>query len=182
MSRPALLGLVALLLFTGGGVTVSMARPAGASKQHPSGQSDWELAYWRQRHLADDLQARLTRRVLEVRALRRTLAHKQSSLEALRLTSVVYHVPFDLLYRRASCESTGDRPASPPSERTLDARARNASPVWNGEHATGLLQFLPSTFASTPFAGMDIYSPYANALAAGWMIGVAGRSNEWACR
>lgn len=115
---------------------------------------------------------------VENRGLRRTLLHRPSSLEALRLASIVYHVPFSTLYRRASCESTGSSPAQPPSERTLDAHADNAN-----SSASGLLQFLfPSTWRSTPFARESVWSPYANALAAAWMMGPAGRGGEWVCQ
>jgi hypothetical protein len=47
--------------------------------------------------------------------------------------------------------------------------------------ASGLYQFLTSTFASTPYgrAGMSIWSPCASSLAAGWMH-ENGRGGEWA--
>jgi hypothetical protein len=47
--------------------------------------------------------------------------------------------------------------------------------------ASGLYQFLTSTFASTPYgaAGMSIWSPCAQSLAAGWMH-ENGRGGEWA--
>jgi len=124
---------------------------------------------------ADDLQHRLTRRVLEARSLHRALRARQSSLEAIRLASIVYHVDFHLLYRRASCESMGMAPASPASERTLNRYAKNPTST-----ASGLFQFLTSTWASTPYAGESIWSPYANALAAAWMVSV-GRGGEWVC-
>jgi hypothetical protein len=137
----------------------------------------WAGRARRLRRSRDDLQARLGERVRQVRRLRRALVHKPSSLEALRLAAIAYKLPFELLYRRASCESMGSPPASPASERTLYALARNPS-----SSAKGLLQFLDSTWASTPYAAESVYSPYANALAAGWMIGVAGRGDEWDCR
>jgi hypothetical protein len=56
--------------------------------------------------------------------------------------------------------------------------ARNRTAVWNGEHATGLYQFLPSTFRSTPYGHLDIYSPYVQSMAAGWMF-AHGRAREW---
>ena len=70
------------------------------------------------------------------------------------------------LWRRAGCETGG----------TYLASARNDS-----SGATGLYQFLLSTWKSTPYAKFPRTNPYANALAAGWMIG-AGRGNEWTCR
>jgi len=46
--------------------------------------------------------------------------------------------------------------------------------------ATGLFQFLPSTWASTPYADDDIFNPALNAQAAAWMW-THGRRNEWEC-
>ena len=45
----------------------------------------------------------------------------------------------------------------------------------------GLFQFVPSTWASTPYANEDIFDAYASANAAGWMWSV-GRRNEWVCQ
>jgi hypothetical protein len=47
--------------------------------------------------------------------------------------------------------------------------------------ASGLYQFLTSTFASTPYgkAGFSIWDPCASSLAAGWMH-QNGRGREWA--
>jgi hypothetical protein len=47
--------------------------------------------------------------------------------------------------------------------------------------ASGLFQFLPSTWATTPYADQDVFDPVANANAAGWMWSV-GRRGEWACQ
>jgi hypothetical protein len=50
----------------------------------------------------------------------------------------------------------------------------------NGTHF-GLFQFLPSTFATTPYATRgSVWSPKWNSLAAAWMQRV-GRGGEWAC-
>lgn len=46
--------------------------------------------------------------------------------------------------------------------------------------ASGLFQFLPGTWATTPFAGQDIFDPVASANAAAWMWSV-GRRGEWVC-
>ncbi|MGI8642693.1 MAG: SH3 domain-containing protein, partial [Thermomicrobiales bacterium] len=45
----------------------------------------------------------------------------------------------------------------------------------------GLFQFIPSTWASTPYAAYDIFDPWASANAAGWMWSV-GRRGEWTCQ
>lgn len=47
--------------------------------------------------------------------------------------------------------------------------------------ASGLFQFMPSTWASTPYADQDIFDAWASANAAGWMWSV-GRRNEWECQ
>ena len=46
---------------------------------------------------------------------------------------------------------------------------------------SGLFQFRPGTWATTPYASQDIFDPVANANAAAWMWSV-GRRNEWACQ
>lgn len=63
-------------------------------------------------------------------------------------------------------------------ESNLDSRAVNSS-----SGASGLFQFMPSTFAFTPNgkAGQDIFDPVANADAAGWMW-ANGMRNHWACQ
>ncbi len=60
-------------------------------------------------------------------------------------------------------------------ESVLDPNAVNPAGSY------GLFQFVPSTWASTPFAGEDIFDAYASANAAGWMWSV-GRRNEWVCQ
>jgi uncharacterized protein YraI len=47
--------------------------------------------------------------------------------------------------------------------------------------ASGLFQFLPGTWATTPYADQYILDPWANANAAAWMWSV-GRRGEWVCQ
>lgn len=75
-----------------------------------------------------------------------------------------YGQPREDMLRVARCESV------------LDPSAVN--PYSN---ASGLFQFLPSTWATTPYADQDIFDAEANANAAGWMWSV-GRRNEWVCQ
>lgn len=101
----------------------------------------------------------------EIRRARAALAGRADPVgEALTLAAIVYGVPRAELDRVAWCESR-HRPY-----------ARNGS-----SGASGLLQFLPSTWASTPFAGLSPFSPYANALAAGWLHARSGWG-PWSCR
>lgn len=79
-----------------------------------------------------------------------------------------YRVSRSLLHRLSWCESRHNR------------FARNPEPVGT-EHALGLMQFLPSTWATTPYRARYIFSAHYQALAAAWMISV-GRLSEWACR
>jgi hypothetical protein len=81
----------------------------------------------------------------------------------IRRAALHWRVPTSLLVRKARCES-GLRPW-----------ARNPS------GASGLFQFIPSTFASTPYAGRSLWSAKWSALAAGYMHAV-GRGGEWTCR
>lgn len=47
--------------------------------------------------------------------------------------------------------------------------------------AQGLFQFLPSTWAGTPFATASPFDPSANARAAAWLLQTYGAS-QWECR
>ncbi len=60
-------------------------------------------------------------------------------------------------------------------ESVLDPNAINYS-----SNASGLFQFLPGTWATTPYANQSIFDPVASANAAGWMWSV-GRRGEWVC-
>ncbi len=51
----------------------------------------------------------------------------------------------------------------------------------NPSGSYGLFQFIPSTWATTPYAQYDIYDAWASANAAGWMWSV-GRRGEWVCQ
>jgi len=120
------------------------------------GPERWALRFRRERMLVDRLRRRLTRQ-------RYTILHNPDVVEAIDLAAATYGHG-DELWRKARCESG------------LNPYARNLSSA-----ATGLFQFLPSTWASTPYGRFEITSPYANALAAGWMH-AHGRANEWVCR
>lgn len=113
---------------------------------------------------------RFHREQREVTGLRRQLRRQRRALlatptvtEAINLAAATYGNGATL-WRKARCESG------------LNPSAHNG---WST--ASGLFQFLDSTWASTPYAGFSILSPYANALAAGWMH-AHGRGGEWVCQ
>src|SRR5215218_4036395 len=57
----------------------------------------------------------------------------------------------------------------------------NPSAVGGGGAYHGLFQFVPSTFAGTPYGEYDIYDPWANANAASWMWS-QGKKSDWVCQ
>jgi hypothetical protein len=57
----------------------------------------------------------------------------------------------------------------------------NPNAVGGGGAYHGLFQFVPSTFAGTPYGQYDIYDPWANSNAAGWMW-AEGKKNTWVCQ
>lgn len=87
-----------------------------------------------------------------------------------QITDIIYEAagnygqsPDDML-RVARCESG------------LDPHA-----VGGGGAYHGLFQFVPSTFANTPYGQYDIYDPWANANAAAWMWSEGGKGS-WTCQ
>ena len=104
-----------------------------------------------------------------IHRLKRTIRYKVTIKECVKLATIAYpDLNEDRAWRIIGGESRGN------------PNAWNDESIWNGEHASGLWQFIPSTFNSTPFgkAGMSIWSPCASSLAAGWMH-ANGRGGEW---
>ena len=98
----------------------------------------------------------------QAKALRQTLEHSPSVDEAKALAVVLYGVPRRELDFTVRCEST-DNP-----------RARN------GQYR-GNLQLGP-IFEGTPFAHLDVFSPYVNILAGAYIWRTGGRSwAPWEC-
>ena len=104
-----------------------------------------------------------------IKRLKHTIRYSVSISECVKLATIAYP---DLDLSRAWRIIGGESKGNP--------NARNRKAIWNGEHAAGLWQFIPSTFYSTPYgkAGMSLWSPCASSLAAGWMH-EHGRGREW---
>jgi len=126
----------------------------------------WHTRYVKEHKALTRTGALARRHMARARSLRRALAHRPSSLEAIRLASIAYGAPYGEMVSIASCESPG-----------LVTHLRNSST------ASGLFQFLDSTWARSAYGRENVYSPYANALAAAWLWRADGRSwHEWVCR
>ena len=82
---------------------------------------------------------------------------------AATLAAIAYGVDAGTLIRKGRCESV------------------NWTKFHNKSGASGPWQFLPSTWASTPYAQFSSYDPTAAALAAAWMH-AHGRGGEWVCQ
>jgi hypothetical protein len=125
---------------------------------------------WAQRYRrAHRHELELERKVVELRRglarQRRLVLASPHVVEAINLACATYgHC--STLWRKAKCETGG----------TFDPKAENPS-----SSASGLFQFLDGTWRSTPYRVFSPTSPYASALAAGWMHD-NGRGGEWACR
>lgn len=129
----------------------------GQIRYDGAGPERWAARYRRVR--AELVEARR-----RLRVVRRVLLADPHVVEAINVACATYgHC--STLWRKAECETGG----------TFNPRAYNGS-----SGAAGLFQFLGSTWRSTPYARFSVWSPYANALAAGWMHD-HGRGGEWAC-
>lgn len=82
---------------------------------------------------------------------------------ALRNAARVHGVPYSELRSVSWCESRWD-------------------PRAVGSGSYGLLQFLMSTWARTPYARRSVFDPWWNALAAAWLVRRDGGWWEWTCR
>jgi uncharacterized protein YraI len=89
---------------------------------------------------------------------------EQEIISVIQQAAAAYGQNPDDMIRVARCESS------------LNPRAVGGGGLWHG-----LFQFVPSTFAATPYGGQDIYDPWANAHAAAWMWS-EGRKSEWVCQ
>jgi hypothetical protein len=156
--------LLALALLVAVAVAVAKASPPdrvvgyGQIRYHGAGPERWAQRWRREHRLLMAVRA-------ELRRQRRVLLADPHVVEAINLACATFGY-CATLWRKARCESGG----------TFDPRSRNEE-----SGAAGLFQFKLSTFESTPYAPFSVWSPYASALAAGWMH-AHNRGHEWACR
>jgi hypothetical protein len=96
----------------------------------------------------------------------RNLSNTQrfGTAHALRLAAALYGVPVEQLRRVADCESH------------LNPSAKNRIST-----ATGLFQFLASTWRRAGIRGFTRTDPYANAIAAARLVRRDGSWREWSC-
>lgn len=155
-----LAAVLAVIIGTGGIAATPTAGTAGA----PTAQ-DLRKQLAAERHTAARTERALRGELRRARQLA-AAGGPGSVEEALTLAAAVYGVPRAELAAVAWCESR-HRPW-----------ARNAS-----SGASGLMQFMPGTYAGTPpgRAGVSIFSPYGSALAAGWLVSRSGW-RPWSCR
>jgi soluble lytic murein transglycosylase-like protein len=85
---------------------------------------------------------------------------------ALRNAARVHRVPYWQLRSVSYCES----------------RWNPLAVNGGGSGSSGLFQFLPSTYARTPYGRHSIFSAWWNALAAAWLVRRDGGWSEWTCR
>jgi hypothetical protein len=123
-------------LISGGRIVVggSGSVTVGTYRHHSAAYWNWR--YRTMRHLA-------YLRHKRIRQLKRTLMSSPSVSEAINLAGATYG-NIGLLWSLARCETGG----------TFNPGAKNPT-----SDASGLMEFLPSTFASTPYRGLSLWSP-----------------------
>ncbi len=91
---------------------------------------------------------------------------KRDSLYAIKLASRAFGIPERDMRRVAYCESR------------FNPFVKNPNSM-----ASGLFQFLDSTWASTPFhVAFPVWDPVANALAAAQIVRADGGWRQWVCK
>jgi hypothetical protein len=131
------------------------------------GGTDWQKKYELE-HARSTKRLRLLARserlrAAEHRGFRRIMLARTDVRQAIDIAAIVYNVSSSMLRRKAYCESK------------FFALAHNKS------GASGIFQFIPSTWRSTPFSSFSVYDPFANVFAGAWMHRV-GRGGEWVCQ
>jgi hypothetical protein len=82
---------------------------------------------------------------------------------------------------RAAFQPLGDSSVDWAEKIAFCESTYNPNAVNPSSGAAGLFQFLPSTWAGTPFASSSPFDPQANASAAAWLLQTYGPS-QWECQ
>lgn len=159
--RPWAIALVVALLALTVVVAVKAATPAPVST--PSATYQGKGAEWWAKRAVQARRDANARRAT-IRRLHLDLRHDPTIAESVRLAAIAYPAfSTERAWAIIRHESQGN------------PNAKNKSST-----ASGLYQFLTSTWASTPYRHESIWSPLAASLAAGWMH-EQGRRCEWWC-
>lgn len=146
-------------------MSVSVASGAGEpAQQQAAATYQGKTAHWWAMK-AQQARRDANKRAVTIRRLKTTLRHDPTISTCVGLATIAYPAFTEArAWQIINHESGGN------------TFAKNRSST-----ASGLYQFLTSTFASTPYgrAGMSIWDPCASSLAAGWMH-QNGRGREWA--
>lgn len=158
--------VVAILTLVGGASTTATAEftQVNSVSTYHGKSAQW----WAKRATQNKKDA--NKRGVTIKRLKKTLISSITIKECVKLATIAYPA---LTESRAWKIIGGESRGNP--------NAYNKRSIWNKEHASGLWQFIPSTYYSTPYgkAGMSIWSPCASSMAAGWMH-EHGRGGEWA--
>lgn len=152
------------------GVAVAAARVSDDGKQTHMGLTaqQWQhraVARTKERNRGRAEIRMLTRHIKQMQRIRRK-AWTRDARYAIELASSVFRVSRSEMWAVAACE-TGH---------TFSPYARNAS-----SSASGLFQFLDSTWANQGIAGFSVYDPVANALGAARIVAQQGW-RQWSCK
>jgi hypothetical protein len=147
-------------------LAVALASKAFGSSERPPTVEGKPVSWW----AAKAKQARkdANARAATVRRLRLTMEHDPSVQESIRLATIAYP-GFTAARAWAIIRHESWMVRDP-----IHAYNRSSG-------ASGLFQFLPSTFAATPYgkAGLSIWSPYAQAMAAGYLHQLGDGCVHW---
>lgn len=115
----------------------------------------------------------------EERVARKACSQKRV-IPCIRRAAIHWRVSEAMLMRKTRCES-GFNPYA------YFGHPQNRVPMaWSfiarHELSSGLMEFKPATWLTTPYARQSIWSAKWNALAGAWMHSAGvGRGGEWAC-
>ena len=161
--RPWAIALIVVVLALLVVTAIKAAPPTGSEPdQHRITYQGKDAHWWAMR--AQQARRDANARRLTIRRLQRTLRYSPTIQEAVTLATIAYP---------AFTESRAWAIIRHESQGNPNAKNRSST-------ASGLYQFLTSTWASTPYGRTSIWNPYAASLAAGWMH-QQGRRCEWWC-